>query len=233
MEVGQLVYTHNRFPPGHRSSLGQSQRAVRTRVVTRRFGFPVGGCRQRKTAAKSHCKQSPRLARQPSHAAQRRAPPSTHTGYSAESKPKCAGSEPSACCLIEPACFYLKPAPRPAKRRQKHRIHRSKLRQASDTHQHWLANGRCRKVAAHREKCATPVQRRLAPRARKRAAEDEARERRAEGHEGRGSIIGATLPVLPSPDKLPAPASHRSYVRGSRVSGLDASGCFRCGATGR
>ena len=203
----QLVPTHNRFPPGHRSILGQSQRAVRTRVVTRRFGFSVGGSRRRKTTAKSPCKHPPRVARQPSHSAQRRAPQSG-------SKPKCAGSEPSACCLAAHARFSLKPAPRPATRRHKHREHPSKLRQASDTHQKRLANGRCTKVAAFHVKCITQAPRRVAQRARKQAAEDNARRRRAEGHEGRQSIIGATLPNLPSQDKLPAPASHTAYLRG-------------------
>ena len=230
---GQLVYTHNRFPPGHRRSLGLSQRAVRTRVVTRRFGFSVGGSRRRKTAAKSPCKHSPRVARQPSHSAQRRAPQSTHTGYSAGSTPKCAGSEPSACCLAAPVRFSFKPAPRPATCRHKHRGHPSDLRQASDTHQQRLANGQCTKVAAFHAKCATPAPRRLAPRARKLAAEDNARRRRAEGHERRRSIIGATLLSYPVRVKLPAPASHTAYLRGSRVSGLDAPGCSSRGATGR
>ena len=46
-----FVPIYNHLPPGHRRCLGQSQRALRTRVVTRRLGFPVGGSQLSSTEA--------------------------------------------------------------------------------------------------------------------------------------------------------------------------------------
>ena len=118
------------------------------------------------------------------------APRSRHTQVTArEASPS---ARAASQVLAASQLLHVSPssqAPRPATRRHKHRGHPSKLRQASDTHQQRLANGRCTKVPAFHVKCITPAPRRLAQRARKQAAEDNARRRRAERHEGRRSII--------------------------------------------
>lgn len=92
-------------------------------------------------------------------------------------------------------------------------------------------SGVCEKKLQHFTQSALPIQRRLAPRARKREAENGARGRRAEGHERSGFHHRSNITCLLSQAKLPAPTSHTvcATLQATCVANVSAGGMLEEG----